>query len=295
MMGKQHAVMGAAGWVALAAPNPIGLGMIEASAITLIAGTIMARGAATLPDMDHTSASPTQALPPFTRWGISKLIGKVFGGHRNGTHAVLGIITFAVAAFAASFIMMPNTPFGNLHIGSVIAAGFLSVLALQVSGIKGLPGYALSALLGLLTVVGGPDNSWWIPLVVLVGAFIHSLGDFMTVAGINWVWPFVIKPKGGKDRHYGPIVHYKNGRWAMPIFGVTGEGAEPKHRRRLWWFMAILNSYVAIAIGIGMIATFMAFASGGNPLADPIGSQMSATGTQLIDTVKSIISSITKE
>lgn len=266
MMGKQHAMMGGTAWAILSAPAPLGFGVVESTAVGLIAGTIMVRGAALLPDMDHVHASPTQALPPFTKWGVSKLIGKISGGHRNGTHGLIGIFTFTLLAWLASFATIEVDYFGQIQIGAALVSAFLFVLAFQTQGIKGASAWIIAIILGLVISVAAPNETWWLPLAVFVGAFVHSLGDFMTIAGINWIYPFVLKPS--KAQQHIPVIGkiwMKNGRTAIPIFGVTGD-----HSFRMSAFMWVMGVYMFLVFAAAVMGIINMVQTGMNPLTDPI-------------------------
>lgn len=98
MMGKTHALTGAltftAGSLAMAP-------MVSLTLPQLILGAIVCAGAAVLPDIDHPGSGVSRTFGPFTR-GFAWTVGKLSGGHRNGTHSFFGTGVFTVLAFSAT-------------------------------------------------------------------------------------------------------------------------------------------------------------------------------------------------
>ena len=96
MMGYSHTVSAAAGWLVLSE-----LGVIQIpNTPTLIITTLACAGAGILPDIDHHNGSIARSIPPVSGW-IARIVGLISGGHRKGTHSILGIIAFwAIAYFS---------------------------------------------------------------------------------------------------------------------------------------------------------------------------------------------------
>lgn len=102
MMGRTHALSGAAGWLA-AAPmvaeatgHPLGPGVLAAS-------TAVAAGAALLPDLDHEHGLLAHSLGPVTRL-LTQLVARGSGGHRHATHS----LAFGVALGALMSAALAN-------------------------------------------------------------------------------------------------------------------------------------------------------------------------------------------
>lgn len=94
MMGKSHAISGAAVWLGGCA----GLASVghPAGIIAMVAGTPICAAAALLPDLDHPNSIASRSLGPVTKllaWGISKSCG-----HRGLTHT--GVAAVAVGGVA---------------------------------------------------------------------------------------------------------------------------------------------------------------------------------------------------
>ena len=85
MMGYSHTVSAAAGWLAL-----VETGVVQVpDTPTLVVTTLACAGAGMLPDIDHHNGSIANSIPPVSRWA-ARIVGAVSGGHRKGTHSILG-------------------------------------------------------------------------------------------------------------------------------------------------------------------------------------------------------------
>ena len=98
MMGYSHTVSAAAGWLVL-----VETGVVQVpDTPTLIVTTLACAGAGMLPDIDHHNGSIANSIPPISRW-VARIVGAVSGGHRKGTHSILGLVAFwAIAYFSAN-------------------------------------------------------------------------------------------------------------------------------------------------------------------------------------------------
>src|SRR4051794_40111136 len=137
MMGAHHAASGAAVWLALttqldvglaplarhipAIPEhlTIGMGLMDVSPTGVIAGTLVAAGAALVPDADHRHATIAHSLPPLSNV-LCIQIGKVSGGHRHGTHSILGLAVFVAIAALAGMWQVELEGFGTVYPGAGI-------------------------------------------------------------------------------------------------------------------------------------------------------------------------------
>src|SRR5260370_29428977 len=63
--------------------------------------TGLTAGAAVLPDIDHPNSTLAHCFGVLTK-GFAWLIGKVSGGHRHLTHAILGVAGFEFLAWLAA-------------------------------------------------------------------------------------------------------------------------------------------------------------------------------------------------
>ncbi|WP_431709524.1 metal-dependent hydrolase [Glutamicibacter uratoxydans] len=247
MMGGHHAVSGAAAWLAittnvnLGSVN-LGFGLFEMTRWETLAGAIICAGAAMLPDADHHSATIARSLPPVSNL-VTRMISAVSGGHRNGTHSLLGILGFALFAWIVDKWAVATESWGVVYPGAAVFAVLL--ISFAVKTMKFMP----AILCWIIAVAGAgfvgmnaPDERSWFFLAVLLGAAVHILGDMLTVGGVNWLWP--IKIRAPRWFRKLPVIggSWKaNGRVAIPVLGATGSNAE-------WVLASALTSYVVVAL-----------------------------------------------
>lgn len=182
-MGRTHA---ASGGLAFAASAPLlsVLG-IDLSAVGLAVGVVAAAGAALLPDLDHPSSTVARALGPLSG-ALARIVAAVSGGHRHGTHSLVGVASFTVLAVLADQV-------GTA--GRTVVAVLLLVLAsaglhLRLSRPPILH-LAVCGLVGFVLIAACPAVSVGvIPAAVAIGAATHLLGDALTREGIPILWPF---------------------------------------------------------------------------------------------------------
>lgn len=267
MMGPHHAACGAAAWVLLAAdytvplgplagvgllgpgsalvlPEAIPLGFELLGGITdlgILTGAIVTAGAALLPDADHRNASIAHSLPPVSEW-ICRVVGTVAGGHRNGTHSLLGLAAFTLLAWLLSLPAMP-TATGTLQLGAGLGTVLLASFA--VKALKFVPDRArrvpwlVAVPLGALVSVGMGDQGGLFVAAVALGAAVHVAGDMLTDGGCNLLWPAALKPPRALTRF--PVVRQlwsSGGRMKLPVLGSTGSRRE--------WALAAAVSLVAV-------------------------------------------------
>ncbi|MGO1507662.1 metal-dependent hydrolase [Microbacterium sp.] len=227
MMGASHAISGAAVWVAITTPAA-GFGILSVDPIERIAGAIVCAGAALLPDADHPNATIAYSVPGGSL--VTGAIGKATGGHRKGMHSLLAVVGVLAAAIALSHVTF--TPDGwdvTIQVGAGIMAAACIAFAVKVMHL------ARSWLVAWLTgiVAAGitswffPSHTWWLPVCLTVGYFVHLLGDFLTVGGVPWLWPIMPKPSKTVREH--PIwkqLWRPFGGFALPLLGKTGSWRE---------------------------------------------------------------------
>ena len=59
-------------------------------------------GAALVPDADHHNATIAHSLPPLSN-AVCAGVGALAGGHRRGTHSLIGLAAFVAVAWIAGF------------------------------------------------------------------------------------------------------------------------------------------------------------------------------------------------
>lgn len=269
MMGGHHAISGTAGWMALAGGAAItasdlgmksfgpigdsitlGAGVLgDLSTPEVLAGAVVATGAALLPDIDHPSATIAQS-----GGGVTKKITKAVSsaaGHRGATHTPLLIVAFMViSSLAAAVDIRLSIPLiGDVQVGAaliVMAMTAFGVRAMKVVRGNAAP-WAVGIAAALIVAVAAPDNAIWLPLAVGVGSLIHLIGDLLTTDGLPFpLWPLNLKPKKGMDS----IFWHKNGNVALPILGNAGS-------KREWLLCALLTVYVVASIFVTLALEFV--------------------------------------
>jgi len=185
MLGRTHALSGA---VAVLALTPV----LRAHGVTIDAwavpvAAVTAAGAAILPDLDHAHATPARSLGPLTA-GLAWCVGAVSGGHRNGTHSILGLAAFT---WLAVFL----THLGGLPLGLFLSFLFaIASAALRVTMVRATVGHTLLCLLmGAMLTRGALLDSFpveVVPWAVATGVTVHLIGDMATIQGCPLFWPF---------------------------------------------------------------------------------------------------------
>lgn len=238
MMGHGHATMGAVGWVALTSTSAGALGVLPMAPAQVAAGALVTAGAALLPDADHHNGTIAHSLPPVSNV-VTRVVGQASGGHRHGTHSIVGVLV----AFALAWLLAPlriDLPWGladDFQIGAWLLIVFM--VSFDFKALRIIRGWKTawltSMLCGTAAVYFAPDQLWWLPLSVGMGCAIHILGDVLTTQGCPLLWP--LRPK--------PLVETplwaKNGHFAVPVLGTAGSWRE-------WVLVVAMNAYLACII-----------------------------------------------
>ncbi|WP_125612896.1 metal-dependent hydrolase [Specibacter cremeus] len=269
MMGPHHAACGAAAWVAMTTrfhidlagaaqvlpflPHgvDVGLGLLHVSAVGVVTGALVTAGAALVPDADHRNATIAHSLPPVSNI-VCREIGKASGGHRHGTHSVLGIFFFILVALLAGLWTLPLAPFGTIYPGagllSVLLVSFAAkVLRIIPDSMRKFP-WLLGLAAGVFITFFAPQEQGWFPLAVGVGAAVHIVGDMLTTGGCNLIWPLRIKPPTFLRRI--PVVSWvwkPSGYLAVPVLGHAGSWRE-------WLLLVPVSLYAVLGMGGALFA-----------------------------------------
>ncbi len=207
MMGGHHAASGAAAWVAVTTTGT-GFALLPADPAGVLTGALVCAGAALLPDLDHRKSTLTRALPPLTTV-TARVLERVAGGHRAGTHSVVGVLAVGLAMFI-----------GQAAWGPAVASLLLGALALKA--LKFIPGprwgWVAALAAGISVGVGQPAEGHWFAVAVGLGVAVHIVGDLFTAGGVGLLWPLNTK------------------RFALPFLGKTGSQME-------WLVMVPLTFY----------------------------------------------------
>ncbi len=262
MMGAHHAASGAAVWLALttqfevglgglhqmlpAVPESVtvGMGLMQMTPTAVVAGAVVAAGAALVPDADHRHATIANSLPPLSN-ALCIQIGRMSGGHRQGTHSILGLAVFVLIAALAGMWRI-ELPFGTIFPG----AGLLAVLlaSFAAKALKFIPDtmqkfpWILGISVGLYVTLFAPQEDYWFPMAMGIGVVAHIAGDMLTTGGCNLMWPIRIKPPRWLRRMpFARKFWRPGGHVAVPILGNAGSVRE-------WLLLVPVSGYVIWAI-----------------------------------------------
>lgn len=214
MLGRSHVVSGIAGSTIALATIPA----LSADIPTTVAAISLIAGGAIVPDLDHPGATISRSLPPVSKI-VSHTVSIVSGGHRNGTHGIIGWLVFGILTFllclwtinVGDVSLAGHTwHVGTLHIGMGLICGFCCGIALTALHLDplGVPSWIVAAAAFIITAEGHID-----PIIagtcMMVGCAIHSLlGDGLTTERVPLLYPF--------SKH----------RFGLPILGKTGSNRE---------------------------------------------------------------------
>ena len=177
-LGHTHALSGAVAGLA------VGLYLTHPPGVQLALFTGLTAGAAVLPDIDHPNSTLAHCFGFLTK-GFASLIGKISGGHRHLTHAVLGVAGFEFLAWLA-------VKYRHEIGGKAGIAIFLSLIIASGLYAFGLRGHvadlaAVAAAIGL--VVTGTALPHF-AVAVGLGCATHVVGDMLTDEGCPLFYPF---------------------------------------------------------------------------------------------------------
>ena len=184
MMGRTHALTGAAAGLVLCQlhPNLTALHTLTIAAITA--------GAALWPDLDHPQSTAANAAGPLTR-GPSMLIAALSGGHRQGTHSILGILT--ASALTGLAVLAGGIALG-LWVAFLAALGSASVMGRSRPGmIAHVATFLVIGGLATTTSTFTPPPAATLILATMTGTAVHIAGDMITEEGCPLLWPLPVR------------------------------------------------------------------------------------------------------
>ncbi len=206
MLGRDHALTGAVGFMALAPVLHHAIPALPTTPVQLGIGGVVAAAFALFPDIDEPGSTVSRKLGPLSR-AVSEATNKLAGGHRQATHSIL----FAVAVFFLTRLAGAHP----LAEAVVVGCSFLLVLRMLLPK-------ALRHLVGPLMVGLAGLSSWWVfahaaggwlPLAAAGGVVLHMVGDTITVEGVPWLWIPFVRP-------------LQRLRLSVPLVGHTGSARE---------------------------------------------------------------------
>ncbi|MBC9927317.1 metal-dependent hydrolase [Leucobacter sp. cx-169] len=251
MMGTNHALSGAAAWVAVAstAPSFPALGIVQIEPLHMVTGALVCAGAALLPDADHHNATIAHSVPIAGRVAAGA-VGAISGGHRHGMHSILAIVGCWFAMGWIGQITWDAPWWGStIQLGAAVATAALLTFALKVLQVaKSWPkAWMIGILAAAAMALFLPNDMGWFQLCVTVGFTAHILGDFLTVEGINWFWPLKIRaPKAVQKIPILNKIWKGNGYMAVPILAETGSVLE-------YMFGATLGLYTLAGLAVNVL------------------------------------------
>lgn len=212
-LGHTHALSG------VVAGTAVGLYMTHLPSTQLVLFAGLTAGAAVLPDIDHPNSTLAHCFGFLTR-SFAWLIGKISGGHRHLTHAVLGVAGFEFLAWlAAKFRHEIGGKAGLIILLSVIIAGGLYAFGVH-SHVADFA--AIGAAIGLVVTGTGLSH---VATAVGIGCATHVVGDMLTDEGCPLFYPF-------SERHYRVL--------PRPLAFTTGT------RPELW----VVDPALAVGLGV---------------------------------------------
>jgi membrane-bound metal-dependent hydrolase YbcI (DUF457 family) len=191
MMWRSHMVIGASSWLATQALA----GPVTGTPLDWrqrACGTVIAAGGALLCDLDTPTSRLAHSLGPVTRL-FARAIGRVFGGHRHGTHSLaFCALVGALSALALTQDQVIRLGAVTLTVGQLVALAiaYLSS-ALSVALLTGLRGARAGVLTAGLVALGAsaPAPAGLVSAALTIGCVSHLLADLLTPQGIAPLWP----------------------------------------------------------------------------------------------------------
>jgi membrane-bound metal-dependent hydrolase YbcI (DUF457 family) len=194
MLGHDHALSGALAFAVVAPLLPV-------SGTQLAVAAALTAGAGILPDLDEPGSTIARTFG-FLTGGFAWIVHWLSGGHRKGTHSLLGVALMTLLALwagswqqsAAATAQHPEVWWHLVPAGLILAllfsAGFR---ALYIGGHHGdLFGIGVAALV----IWKGWDlvevTSWHVPVLavcVALGMLAHLAGDMLTHDGCPLLYP----------------------------------------------------------------------------------------------------------
>ncbi|GAP56236.1 hypothetical protein AHiyo6_28010, partial [Arthrobacter sp. Hiyo6] len=209
--------------------RPVHAGWYPLDPTGILIGGMATAGTALVCDWDHRASTVAHSLPPLSNV-IAVGIENASGGHRQGTHSVLGAAFFVMLAALAGQIQL-HTGWGTLSLGAGLLCMFMINIAAKALKLFPKSGF-ISNWIFALTMAGlvtwfAPDQWTWLPVSMLTGVAVHIVGDMITTGGVPLLWPIVIKPP--KVLRKLPVLNgvwRSNGAFSIPLLGRAGSRRE---------------------------------------------------------------------
>jgi len=181
MMGRTHALTGVAMAVTVTYfyPVPVAIG---------IAGSVACAGASLFPDIDHKDSHITRTFGPITKL-LSWIMRTLSGGHRHGTHSLMGIA--GIGALAQYGVQYRQDLPARIILCTLMILAYSGAIRLL-----GIPGWfddiiPIPIVIGIVCLTNIPLD--FMPAALVAGCAIHVLGDMLTDSGCPLWWPFSLQ------------------------------------------------------------------------------------------------------
>lgn len=151
----------------------------------MITGLLVVPCAALLPDADHSKATISRTYGPVTV-AFSKAIAYLAGGHRKGTHSLLGI--FLLGLLTEAGVAHRHTWWG----AALLCAVLIPTLAagVRIFRIRGWIDDLLPIPVTITVVAFTNIDLTAVPPALMLGCLVHVAGDCLTNSGCPIFWPF---------------------------------------------------------------------------------------------------------
>ncbi len=188
MMGRTHALSGAALWLAavpfLSREDWLGTHALSLSSHQVIAGGVVAAGAGLLPDIDHHNGRIANTLGPITRT-LCRWVSRASGGHRHATHSLL----FALAMGLAMSQLAIHFRYGWWAALFILVGFGLRGLGLDFEGHEFWSGLKDCLMAGIAVYLMHDLDMGFVAYPVVAGCLAHLIGDCLTPRGCLLLWP----------------------------------------------------------------------------------------------------------
>jgi membrane-bound metal-dependent hydrolase YbcI (DUF457 family) len=190
MMGHTHVLSGAVAFLAVA--GPLSEHVLPLGPAAVAVGTLVAAGAAMLPDLDHHNGTIANAFGPISRL-LCRLVAALSGGHRHGTHSLIGAAVFTGLALYAGRDRWAFTVALWLCMGLAVR-GLWRRPKNRPNGrfdyrdIAGLV-HAAVAFLAAYQIAHSSIDLTVVPWAIAIGYLTHLTGDSLTEQGVPWLGP----------------------------------------------------------------------------------------------------------
>lgn len=176
-LGHTHALSG------LLTGTAVGLYVTHLPPVQLALFAGLTAGAAVLPDVDHPDSTLAHSFGFLTR-AFAWVVGKISGGHRHLTHAVLGVAGFTELARVA--VAYRRDTAGTIGLAVLLALVIASGLyAMRVNG----HGADVLAIAGAVAMTVTGTGLALVTTAVGVGCATHVVGDMLTDEGCPLFYP----------------------------------------------------------------------------------------------------------